>query len=162
MKFLLWLFNFAGRHRRDIRRYEKGTKSSRIVAIVMMLVFTAITIWLEFLTFRIFENSFLWGIVCAVFTLACTLTTSETAGVYAYCGFKYYALGTVGKKLSRYAIDRGNETLGEVIESNTSERSHKKMDLAVGIIGTIIAVGVIVSVVTILLLKINGALMTLQ
>lgn len=23
MKFLLWLFNFAGRHRRDIRRYEK-------------------------------------------------------------------------------------------------------------------------------------------
>lgn len=161
MKFLLWLFNFAKRHRGDIRRYEKGTKASRIVAIVMMTIFSAATIVMEFFTFKVFEGSFGWGLFCALFTIAMTAATSETAGIYAYCGFKYYARGTVGEIASRYARNKGDEVLGDMIDIATDDKSHKKIDLAVGIIGLIIAIGIVVSVVTILVLRIKGALMAL-
>lgn len=158
MKFLIWLFSFAKRHRREILSYEKGKTSSRVVAIVMMTLFTGATIAMELFTFKVFESSFGWGVFSALFTIAMVAVTSETSGVYAYCGFRFYAQGTLGNFLYRVTKDY----VAPDPELQIDYQFKKPIDLAVGILGVVFAVGVIVATVTILLLKINGALMALQ
>lgn len=155
MRFLRWLFDIGRRHRREVLSYEKGKVSGRVTAIVLMFVFMIISVGLELLTFKLFSGSFGWGLLSAIFTVALAVATVETAGVYAYCGFKYYVLGSVGKLVSRVAKDKGDDFLYSEIADETNKRCHKKVDLAVGILGIIVAVGTIVVMVALLIARFN-------
>lgn len=139
MKFLIWIFNINKRHGRDIRAYEKGKLSTKIITLILMLVFFLGSIGLEYWCINLFkEGNVLIAFLVLLLVIASIGATFDYCLVYSYVGFKMAILGTVDKKLS-------NES--EIIE----KKHYRGFDVIIGFLGFILGIGVIVAAIFVFL-----------
>lgn len=135
MKFLSWIFNINKRHGRDIRAYEKGKLSTKIITLIIMLVFFLGSIGLEYWCINLFKEG---NVLVAFFVLLLVIAliggTIDYCLVYSYVGFKTAIVGTLDKKLS-------NES--EIIE----KKHYRGFDVIIGFLGLILGIGVIVAAI---------------
>lgn len=133
MKFLSWIFNINKRHGRDIRAYEKGKLSTKIITLIIMLVFFLGSIGLEYWCINLFkEGNVLVSFFVLLLVIALIGGTIDYCLVYSYVGFKTAIVGTLDKKLS-------NES--EIIE----KKHYRGFDVIIGFLGLILGIGVIVA-----------------
>ena len=137
MKFLSWLFNASQRHRSGIRNYEKGGVGNRIFIIAMYLILFAGTIGLELWALNLFNDNFFTALLVILFLfIPVALSTVEFGLVYGVCGIKMAIWGLVFRK---------NEI--EEVESDGSKKNYKAFDAIIGVLGFIIAIGIIIAII---------------
>ena len=161
MKFLSWLFNFSARHAGDMRRYEKGKTGTRIFVIVLLTLLAAATLGVEYWAISLFDENFLYGLLVVIFLfIPLVATTIEFCGFYSFVGFRMFFWGVISsvahkvdKKIkAKKAAAQEDIPASEAAEPDTeldhSERTHKALDLVVGILGILLAVATIVLAVS--------------
>lgn len=160
MKFLRWFFNFSSRHAGDMRRYEKGKTGTRIFVIILLTLLAVATLGVEYWAIRLFDENILYGLLVIILLfIPLVATTVEFCGFYSFAGFRMFFWGVVSsaarkadKKIraKNSAISGQDTSLAESeldSERNHSERSHKALDLFVGIFGILLAIGILVLVI---------------
>ena len=162
MKFLSWLFNFSARHASDMRRYEKGKTGTRIFVILLLTLLAAATLGVEYWAISLFDENFLYGLLVVILLfIPLVATTIEFCGFYSFVGFRMFFWGVISsaahkadKKIrAKKTADIHQDTPPlEVTEPDTeldhSEKTHKALDLVVGILGILLAIATIVLAVS--------------
>ena len=161
MKFLSWLFNFSARHAGDMRRYEKGRTGTRIFVIILLTLLAAATLGVEYWAISLFGENFLYGLLVVILLfIPLVATTIEFCGFYSFVGFRMFFWGVISsaarkadKKIkAKKAAAQEDISASEAAEPDTeldhSERTHKALDLVVGILGILLAVATIVLAVS--------------
>ncbi|MGM9665713.1 MAG: hypothetical protein ACI3XX_04150 [Eubacteriales bacterium] len=161
MKFLSWLFNFSARHAGDMRRYEKGKTGTRIFVIILLTLLAAATLGVEYWAISLFNENFLYGLLVVILLfIPLVATTIEFCGFYSFVGFRMFFWGVISsaarkadKKIrANKAAAQEDISASEVTEPDTeqerSEKTHKALDLVVGILGILLAIATIVLVVS--------------
>lgn len=184
MKFLQWLFSVGDRHYGDAVRYNRGGITTRIFAIIMLVVFVALTLALEWWAINLFNENAIYGILVFVLVLGAVEVTVEYCIVYSVYGFTYAVSGTIGdivkkrelrrlnkgkKADKKCGVNGGTSGEGELInsvnrsaessengekqgeineeyEKELKKKSPKWLDLTVGVIGALLALGTLVGV----------------
>ena len=161
MKFLSWIFNLSARHAGDMRRYEKGKTGTRIFVIILLTLLAAATLGVEYWAISLFNENFLYGLLVVIFLfIPLVATTIEFCGFYSFVGFRMFFWGVISsvahkvdKKIkAKKAAAQEDISASEVTEPDTeldhSEKTHKALDLVVGILGILLAVATIVLAVS--------------
>lgn len=161
MKFLSWIFNLSARHAGDMRRYEKGKTGTRIFVIILLTLLAAATLGVEYWAISLFDENFLYGLLVVIFLfIPLVATTIEFCGFYSFVGFRMFFWGVISsaarkadKKIrAKKAAAQEDISASEVTEPDTeldhSEKTHKALDLVVGILGILLAVATIVLAVS--------------
>lgn len=161
MKFLSWLFNFSARHAGDMRRYEKGKTGTRIFVIILLTLLAAATLGVEYWAISLFGENFLYGLLVVILLfIPLVATTIEFCGFYSFVGFRMFFWGVISsaarkadKRIkAKQAAAQGDISASEVTEPDTeqerSEKTHKALDLVVGILGILLAIATIVLAVS--------------
>ena len=150
MKFLSWLFDMYSRHLGDAIRYEKGKVSTKIFAIVFLLIFGSATIGVEYWGFSLLNDSFV-GIVVLILLFAPLLaTTVEFCTFYSCIGFKMFLSGTLETIIRKAENKKRSKKSVESLEIQTTEqttkikKNHHWLDLLVGILSILIGLAVVV------------------
>lgn len=139
MKFLSWVFNIRKRHGRDIRAYENGKLSTKIITLIIMLVFFLGSIGLEYWCINLFkEGNVLIAFLVLLLVIASIGATFDYCLVYSYVGFKMAIIGTIDKKLNDES---------EIVE----KKQYRGIDVLVGFLGFILGIGVIVAAIFVFL-----------
>ena len=139
MKFLSWVFNIRKRHGRDIRAYENGKLSTKIITLIIMLVFFLGSIGLEYWCINLFkEGNLLIAFLVLLLVIASIGATFDYCLVYSYVGFKMAIIGTIDKKLNDES---------EIVE----KKQYRGIDVLVGFLGFILGIGVIVAAIFVFL-----------
>lgn len=161
MKFLAWLFNVNSRHLGDAIRYEKGKVGTRIWVIILLLVFSGASLWVEHWALNLLKESLLekslWGILALILLFfPLVATTIEYCGFYSSLGFRMFFIGSLEsiivkaeqkrkKKLENNVIEIDEN--GQVIAEDKAKdtvKNHKWLDLLVAIIGIVLGVGTLI------------------
>lgn len=158
MKFLSWLFNFTGRHRGDILRYEKGKIASRIFYILFMLVLAGATVGVEYWCINLFHENFLYGLLVLIFLFIPLASVSfEYLGLYSYIGFRMFFWGTIlsfAKKIDKKRQLENEEIIDiDVDKEKKSEKAHKWIDLFIGILGIVLSIGLLIGLILLFALQ---------
>ncbi len=161
MKFLSWLFNFSARHASDMRRYEKGKTGTRIFVMILLTFLVAATLGVEYWAISLFDENFLYGLLVVILLfIPLVATTIEFCGFYSFVGFRMFFWGVISsaarkadKKIrAKKAAAQEDIPASEVTEPDTeldhSEKTHKALDLVVGILGILLAIATIVLAVS--------------
>ena len=163
MKFLSWLFNFSARHAGDMRRYEKGKTGTRIFVIILLTLLAAATLGVEYWAISLFDENFLYGLLVVILLfIPLVATTIEFCGFYSFAGFRMFFWGVISsaarkadKRIKAKKAVAQEDT--SVVEQNTSEpdteqerseKTHKALDLVVGIYGILLAIATIILAVS--------------
>lgn len=173
-KFLSWFVGFKKQYYKQQKEYQKSQKSTKIIIyFVLPILFTAAGIALELWTFKIFESSFGWGIVAALFTVSVIAVTVKTSTVHSVIAFVNIARTKVGDAVVKMVKTEENtsraEDIGTALKQSISEdivkevqpkAGYKKwVDLFVGIGCLILAVGLFVTSIVLLILRIYNVLL---
>lgn len=164
-----WLWDVSTRHYSGINRYEKGKISTRIITLIIMLVFAALALFLEYWTIKLFQENFIVGILMIILTVGIFGGTIEFCAVYSFVGFKMFFVGTVGnmikkrekKKKAKVAAESEIIENPEIVQTAPQEgeqkekKSHHWLDLVVAILGIVVIVAT-VAVGIYILASING------
>ena len=161
MKFLSWLFNFSARHAGDMRRYEKGKTGTRIFVIILLTLLAAATLGVEYWAISLFGENFLYGLLVVILLfIPLVATTIEFCGFYSFVGFRMFFWGVISsaarkadKRIkAKQATAQEDISASEVTEPDTeqerSEKTHKALDLVVGIYGILLAIATIILAVS--------------
>ena len=161
MKFLSWLFNFSARHAGDMRRYEKGKTGTRIFVIILLTLLAAATLGVEYWAISLFGENFLYGLLVVILLfIPLVATTIEFCGFYSFVGFRMFFWGVISsaarkadKRIkAKQAAAQEDISASEVTEPDTeqerSEKTHKALDLVVGIYGILLAIATIILAVS--------------
>lgn len=161
MKFLSWLFNFSARHAGDMRRYEKGKTGTRIFVIILLTLLAAATLGVEYWAISLFGENFLYGLLVVILLfIPLVATTIEFCGFYSFVGFRMFFWGVISsaarkadKRIkAKQAAAQEDISSSEETEPDTeqerSEKTHKALDLVVGIYGILLAIATIVLAVS--------------
>ena len=139
MKFLSWVFNIRKRHGIDIRAYENGKLSTKIITLIIMLVFFLGSIGLEYWCINLFkEGNLLIAFLVLLLVIASIGATFDYCLVYSYVGFKMAIIGTIDKKLNDES---------EIVE----KKQYRGFDVIIGFLGFILGIGVIVAAIFVFL-----------
>lgn len=172
-KVLSWFVGFKKQYYKQQKEYQKSQKSTKIIVyFVLPLLFTAAAIALELWTFKIFENSFGWGIVAAIFTVSLITVAVKTNILNSVIAFVNIARTKAGNAVANMVKSQENtskpedlesalkQSINEDIISATEQKAgYKKwVDLFVGIGCLILAIGLFVAAIVLLLLRIKQAL----
>ena len=153
MKFLSWILNFRSRHLNEIIRYDKSKTWSKVFTIILMLVLAGGSFAVEYWTFSLFNTEILKGlIVFLLLLLPLLLVTFETCALYTYLGFKTFALGTLETIIVKIESKKKKKTNQNPIDMSSQDpqtKSHKAIDLFVGIFGLIIGIGSLILIAVI-------------
>lgn len=157
MKFLTWLFRINVRHGGDLRRYEKGKTGTRIFVIVLLFALVAATLGAEYWCIGLFrgKDTFLSGLVVLLLLVIPLAGASlDYCVFYAQTGLIMFVRGTVVSLALKAERRKAGES-GEVSPQNGAEKGHKGLDLLIGILGILLAVGlaVMLAVLPLSLLK---------
>lgn len=165
MKFFRWIFSVSQRHRRGIRRYEKGGAGVRIFTLILMLILAGAALALEWWSISLFEENILVGVLAFVL-LACTfcLGTIEFSFVYATVAFRMFFWGVAQRAAYRAAKQRSQaassgtnaaqtspadttETESLSADSTVQEapKTHRAFDMFLFLFGLILGIGIIVA-----------------
>lgn len=161
MKFLNWLFNINRRHAWDIRNYEKGKLGTKILAIVLLFLLVGATLGIEYWGITLLKEDLRGLLVIILLLIPIAGTTLEFCGLYSYLGFKMFLWGTVesiakkiDKKREQKKIESGemaeevsSEAQEVLFEQKKSEKSHKWIDLFVGILGIVLTIVEVVMII---------------
>lgn len=127
MKFLQWLFNFSSRHSGDVRRYEKGKVSTKIIMMIVLLILASATLAIEYWCINLFNTKFWVGILVLIFILIPVgCATLENLIFYGYLGIKMFIFGAVGDILTKREKSKSKaskEVAGESVELATAEQN---------------------------------------
>ena len=161
MKFLSWLFNFSARHAGDMRRYEKGKTGTKIFVIILLTLLAAATLGVEYCAISLFGENFLYGLLVVILLfIPLVATTIEFCGFYSFVGFRMFFWGVISsaarkadKRIkAKQAAAQEDISASEVTEPDTeqerSEKTHKALDLVVGIYGILLAIATIILAVS--------------
>ena len=156
MKFLAWLFNINSRHLGDAIRYEKGKVGTRIWVIILLLLFSGVSLWIEYWALNLLKES-LWGILALILLfLPLIATTIEFCGFYSSLGFRMFFVGTLESIIIKASKSRKKKLENDVIEidengqviseekTKDTVKNHKWLDLLVAIIGIVLGVGTLI------------------
>lgn len=164
MKFLAWLFDINSRHLGDSIRYQKGKISTKIWAIIIVLIFGAATLGVEYWGFNLLNNNLSGIVVLILLFIPLIATTLEFGAFYASLGFRMFFAGTLEslilraenkkrqKKTEKSTADAQNiadQTTSESAQNTInakSQKNHKWLDLFVGIFCTLLCIAVLVMV----------------
>lgn len=157
MKFPAWLFHINVRHGGDLRRYEKGKTGTRIFVIVLLLALVAGTLGAEYWCIGLFrgKDTFLSGLaVLLLLVIPLAGVSLDYCVFYAQTGLIMFVRGTV-VSLALKAESRKAQGSGEASPQNGAERTHRGLDLLIGILGILLALGlaVMLAVLPLYLLK---------
>lgn len=148
MKFLSWIFNFRSRHLNEIIRYEKSKTGSKVFTIILMLILAGGSFAVEYWTLSLFNTEFLKGLlVFILLLLPLLLVTFETCALYTYLGFKTFTLGTLENiivKIESKKRKKNNDNPTVLSTEDSQTKSHRTIDLFVGIFGLIIGIGTLI------------------
>ena len=158
MKFFRWIFSVSQRHRRGIRRYEKGGAGVRIFTLILMLVLAGAALALEWWSISLFEENILVGVLAFVL-LACTfcLGTVEFSFVYATVAFRMFFWGVAQRAAYRAAKKRAKEQAAQAAQPDTAQalpadapaqeapKTHRAFDMFLFLFGLILGIGIIVA-----------------
>ena len=161
MKFLSWLFNFSARHAGDMRRYEKGRTGTRIFVIILLTLLAAATLGVEYWAISLFGENFLYGLLVVILLfIPLVAATIEFCGFYSFVGFRMFFWGVISsaarkadKRIkAKQAAAQEDISASEVTEPDAeqerSEKTHKALDLVVGIYGILLAIATIILAVS--------------
>ncbi len=158
LKFLGWVFGITRRHWRGIRNYESGL-GGRIWTMILMLFSVAacigsLVLFVKYVSEWMFEAKmpvmtllFVIGFVITVFATAFDYCVS-----YCYVAFRNAFFGIImtvallaeRDKKGKYVSKDGGVSLEE--EPSSGVKTYKALDIIIGILGLICAIGVIASV----------------
>lgn len=159
MRFLRWIFNISSRHAGDIRRYEKGKIGTKIFTIILTLILSAGTLALEYWSINLFESgNWALGLFVVLFLVIPVAGASfEFLGLYSFLGFRMFFWGTVehaikkiDKKIQENSISNGEQTEIVISAQNKSEKSHRWIDLFIGIWSIVLGIGLVVGMIAML------------
>lgn len=172
-KVLSWFVGFKKQYHKQQKEYQKSPKTTKIIVyFILPLVFTAAAIALEIWTFKIFESSFGWGIFAALFTISLIAVTAKTSTLHSVIAFINIARTKAGNTVANMVKSQENtsqpEDIGsalkeaiseDIVDATQSKAGYKKwVDLFVGIGCLILAVGLFVTSIVLLILRIQHAL----
>lgn len=158
MKFFRWIFSVSQRHRRGIRRYEKGGAGVRIFTLILMLAFSAAALALEWWSISLLAENILVGVLAFVL-LACTfcLGTVEFSFVYATVAFRMFFWGVAERAAYRAAKKRAKEQAAQAAQPDTAQalpadapaqeapKTHRAFDMFLFLFGLALSVGIIIA-----------------
>lgn len=159
MRFLRWLFNVHSRHAGDIRRYEKGKIGTRIFTLILTLILSAGTLALEYWSINLFEShNWALGLFVVLFLVIPAAAVSfEFLGLYSFLGFRMFFWGTVehiakkiDKQIQENRVPNGEQDEIVISTQNKSEKSHRWIDLFIGIWSIALAIGLLVGMIALL------------
>ena len=172
-KGLSWFVGFKKQYHKQQKEYQKSSKTTKIlIYFILPLVFTTAAIALEIFTFKIFETSFGWGIVSALFTVSLIVVSAKTSTLHSVIAFINIARTKAGNAVVNMVKPEENSSKPEDLESALKQAitedvvnaaqpkvGYKKwVDLFVGIGCLILAVGLVVTSIVLLILRIKQAL----
>ena len=172
-KVLSWFVGFKKQYHKQQKEYQKSQKTTKIIVyFILPLIFTGAGIALELFTFKIFESSFGWGIVGAIFTVALISVSVKTNTLNSVIAFINIARTKAGNAVANIVKSQENTSQSEDLESALKEAisediidatqqkaGYKKwVDLFVGIGCLILAVGLFITSIVLLILRIKYAL----
>lgn len=156
IEFISWLFNINSRHTKESMKYEKSGIGMRIGVIIFLLVLIGSTIGLEYWCISLLKSNFGIGVVVLLFlSLPILAVTVEYCSLYSSIGFRMAILGTIesvakkiDKKIEQNKIEKGEIDILEVAPDQTKKaKNYKWLDLIVGILSAIFAIGTIILVI---------------
>lgn len=180
MNFLRWLFDATTRHSREAVLYEKSGALARFGFIIFMAVMTGVAIGCEFWMFYAFGVNLVYGLIIMCVYLSMLAVAIEYSSVFSVFGFMSAITGTPEsyiekrKEKKRKNKERNREEIssqitnnkptisseGETTNANNSvqkqfKKSHKLIDVLVGIYGAIFTLSNIVMALLLLLTQVN-------
>lgn len=127
MKFLINLFNLAYKYRKEERRYNNYGLGGRIFILIILLVFSGLTIAGELWTFSLLKENVILGILVLILFVAVALSTMENLSMYSVVAFKRAIKVKRMEKLNKKFKDMvENRELKEDSIENTSENQDLK------------------------------------
>lgn len=170
MRFFKWIIDATNRHSGDIKRYEKAKIGYRIFVIFLMIALVGLALGVQYWCANLFKNDDVFLGFLAVIFLGCTtsLIAIEYCGIYSYIAFKMFFLGTLesiikkveDKKTKKYQLKQDNDSKEnstkdeELAKTNSSEKNsgkaHKWIDLFIGILGVVLAIGTLIGFIIML------------
>lgn len=172
-KVLSWFVGFKKQYHKQQQEYQKSSKTTKIIVyFVLPLIFTAAAIALELWTFKIFEGSFGWGIVAAIFAVSVISVTVKTSTIHTVIAFVNIARTKAGNAVANMLKPQENKAPAEDVETALKEAivedivnvaqpkaGYKKwVDIFVGIGCLILSVGLFVAAIVLLVLRIQHLL----
>lgn len=172
-KVLSWFVGFKKQYHKQQKEYQKSQKSTKIIVyFILPLIFTAAAIACELWTFKIFEESFGWGIVASLFTVSLIAVSVKTTTIHSIIAFVNIARTKAGNAVANM-VKSGEDTSKpedlesalkqamreDIVEAVQPKVGYKKwVDLFVGIGCLILSVGLFVTSIVLLVLRIHHAL----
>lgn len=162
MKFLKWLFAYGEKYRKQSMFYQKGAIAGKLTSFLTIVLFAAATIGMEIWCFHMFNESILAGILLFIFFISFLKVTIDNGIVTGMCAFRCAIWGAVEDVVNKKMADEGIQVInGEIdITDPNSEnakqgeakirKSHKWLDVLIGILSIGIAIGVFVASIYIL------------
>ena len=147
IEFISWLFDINSRHTKESMKYEKSGIGMRIGVIIFLLVLIGSTIGLEYWCISLLKSNFGIGVVVLLFLSLPILAVTV--------GFRMAIWGTIesvakkiDKKIEQNKIEKGEIDILEVAPDQTKKaKNYKWLDLIVGILSAIFAIGTIILVI---------------
>ncbi len=162
LKFFSWVFGATHRHRSGVRTYEKGV-GGRIWTMILMFVLVGLCVgselwFLNYITIGIEDAQLphlgLIGLICLI---VCAIgVTVDYCATFAYVAFRNAFFGVI-MTAARIADEKNKKRGAAVIVEETNPfavqeeevKTHKALDIVIGILGILCALFAIVSVIVV-------------
>lgn len=132
MKFILWLFDFTGRHSGDVRRYERGGKVHRLFICIFLAALSVFVLWLEDWSFSLFDKNhlerFVGGLFAVLLFFCVWIATLDTCILYAYLGISRAVSGSLRKIIEKSEKKKARKKRGGTTESDYTQNSSAAED----------------------------------
>lgn len=167
MGILKNFFAIRGRYRKNYDDYDRKGKSSRIATIVAMSIFPLITLLCVYFTCVLFtkggEENTVYAIMLGILTVGLFVSSLEYSLMHTIIGFRSAVSSKIIDRIEDKVDENKTQTKLEIVdgkivqkevklteaelekqkENNPQSKNYRKLDIAVGILGIVMA-GVLV------------------
>lgn len=160
MRFLKWLFAYGEKYRKQSINYQKGEVAGKIISFLLVAIFAAATIGVELWCFNLFKTSIGLGILSFLFFISFLKVTVDNAILTGLCAFRCAIWGAVEDVVNKQIAKSEQQNVIDITDKNSEnaktkeikiKKSHKWLDVLIGILSFVIAVGLVVATIYIFL-----------
>ncbi len=162
LKFFAWVFSATRRHRSGVRLYEKGV-GGRIWTMVLMFVMVGACVGVELWFLNYVAEGIntarlpILGLIGLICLLVCVIAAAvDYCATFAYVAFRNAFFGVI-MTAARIADERNKKRGAAVVveesnpfaEGEREVKTHKALDIVIGILGILCTVFAVVSIVVV-------------
>lgn len=163
MKILKWIFGIGSKYRKEEQKYRKSGVAGKIITLILMMAFVAISIGLELWALKAFHDSFAAGLFISFFCFGFISISFEYCVMYSIAAFKSIFVSTIENFVEKKAqeeilknlevqdgqlVKREQQLSNEEVQDKVKvTKKHRWLDIVLAIVFAVMAVGLIVAVI---------------